>query len=286
MNRPRHLDGGRAWPASAPLLGLAAALALAAPAGAQILDGFGGTQTDDPIAIEAEQGIEWRRDDKTYIARGNARAARGDFAVRADLLTAHYREVAGGGTEIWRLEAEGEVRLTSAKETVFGDRASYDLDRGVVVMLGDDLKVETPGETVTAEDSLEYWDERRMVVARGNAVATRNDDELRADVLTGYFRNDAAGDPMLFRIEAAGNVRVLSGGDTARGDTAAYDLETEIATLAGSVKITSGDNQLNGEFAEVNLKTGVSRILGGPGTGPVRGLILPGAGAKPESDAP
>ncbi|MEX0815027.1 MAG: LptA/OstA family protein [Dongiaceae bacterium] len=286
MNRREIPAGCRAWPALAPLLGLAAALALVTPAGAQILDGFGAAQTDDPIAIEAEQGIEWRRDDKTYIARGNARAARGDFAVSADLLTAHYREVDGGGTEIWQIEAEGDVRLTSAKETVLGDRGSYDLDRGVVVMLGDNLKVETPGETVTAEDSLEYWDKQRMVVARGNAVATRNDDELRADVLTGYFRSDAAGDPMLFRIEATGNVRVLSGGDTARGDTAAYDLETEIATLAGSVKITSGDNQLNGEFAEVNLKTGVSRILGGPGAGPVRGLILPGAGTKPESIAP
>ena len=72
-----------------------------------------GGDSDAPIAIEAEQGIEWQREKQVYIARGNARASRGDVTVYADSLTAHYRSDPGGGTEIWRLEANGNVRITS-----------------------------------------------------------------------------------------------------------------------------------------------------------------------------
>lgn len=61
---------------------------------------LGGGQSNSPIEIEAESGIEWRRNDKQYIARGNALAKRGDLTVRADTLTAHYRDKAAGGSEI------------------------------------------------------------------------------------------------------------------------------------------------------------------------------------------
>src|SRR5262249_58577797 len=61
---------------------------------------LGGGQSNSPIEIEAEAGIEWRRNEKQYIARGNATAKRGDLTVHADTLTAHYRDEAADGSPI------------------------------------------------------------------------------------------------------------------------------------------------------------------------------------------
>ena len=46
---------------------------LAAMAQAQSVFTQGG---DKPVEIEADNGIEWQRDAKAYVARGNARARR------------------------------------------------------------------------------------------------------------------------------------------------------------------------------------------------------------------
>ncbi|HZB92849.1 MAG TPA: hypothetical protein VE397_15490, partial [Stellaceae bacterium] len=58
--------------------------------------GLGLTSNDDngkPIEIEADDGIEWQQNNRVYIARGNAKATRGQTTVFADTLTAFYRPV-------------------------------------------------------------------------------------------------------------------------------------------------------------------------------------------------
>lgn len=236
-----------------------------------------GGDSDAPIAIEAEQGIEWQREKQVYIARGNARASRGDVTVYADSLTAHYRSDPGGGTEIWRLEANGNVRITSLTETAYGDKGIYDADGGVLVLTGRIVRMETPTEEITARQSLEYWEEKRMAVARGEAVAVRADERLRADVLVAYFREGEGGELEMYRLEAFRDVHVSTPTEILRADYGNYDIESSIVTLTGSVKITRCNTQLNGEYAEMNLNTGVSRLLSGPGTEggqPVQGLFL------------
>ena len=48
--------------------------------------------SDQPIQIQSDSGIEWQQDAHLYIARGNAVAVRGSSEVHADTLIAHYRE--------------------------------------------------------------------------------------------------------------------------------------------------------------------------------------------------
>ena len=48
-----------------------------------------------PLNIEADNGIEWQQNNRLYIARGNARATRGQATVFADTLMAFYRPVCG-----------------------------------------------------------------------------------------------------------------------------------------------------------------------------------------------
>ena len=77
----------------ARIAALALVFGLSAMAQAQSVFTQGG---DKPVEIEADDGIEWQRDAKAYVARGNARARRAGVEIRADTLTAFYRDGADG----------------------------------------------------------------------------------------------------------------------------------------------------------------------------------------------
>lgn len=245
----------------------AIALVFAAPVFAQSVVTKGG---EEPVEINADDGIEWQRDTKAYVARGNARAARSGVEVLADTLTAFYRDGKdGSGQEIFRIDADGNVRVRSKSEKAFGDKGVYHVDQAVFVLVGSNLRLETADALITARDTLEYWDTRQLAVARGEAIVVGSDGKLRADILTAHIGQDGERD--IEQIDAFGNVLVSSGTEIARGDEGVYNPKTEIATLCGNVKITRGENQLNGTCAEVNLKTGNSRLVGGNRR--VKGLI-------------
>ncbi|HST75256.1 MAG TPA: LptA/OstA family protein [Acetobacteraceae bacterium] len=281
-----------------------------------------------PIAVTASDGIEWRQNEQEVIARGNARAVRGDVTVTADRLIAHYRKKPGAaaaakptpeqqsqasgravalgdsdtaGNEIYRVEAEGNVHIYTPTDHAEGDRGTYDLDQAVLVMTGRHLKLTTPNDVLTARDDLEYWAQKHMAVARGEAVVvTKDGRRLAADTLVAYTSEGqpnaaappqatkaaaqsppakAPDDPIaasgkLQKVEAFGNVSVRTATETVTGDRAVYIPDTGIARLGGNVRITRGQNQLNGAEAEVNLKTGVSRLISGT-AGRVHGLVVP-----------
>ena len=262
------------------MLALASLLALAAPAsaGAQALGTLGG-DGDEPIEISASEGIEWRRDEKLYIARGDARAARGEIEVYADVLAAHY-EGDDGGSTITRIDAIGEVRIVSPNGTVYGDTGAYDVERRVFVIRGRNLRLEGNEDHLTARDSLEYWEDERLAVARGDATATRKDRKIVADVLIAHFEPGQTEKLELDRVDAEGNVKISTRQDFVSGERGVYYVKRQIAVLKGDVKITRGNNQLNGETAEVNLATGISKLRAGEG-GRVEGLVLPLADQRP-----
>jgi lipopolysaccharide export system protein LptA len=229
------------------------------------------------LEVESDNGIEWRRDEQLLIARGNAVAKRGTSRVDADELQALYRD-RDGNSEIYRIIAIGNVKLSSDTDVATGDKAVYDIDQAVVVLTGDNLKYTTPKETLTARDSLEYWETERIAVARGDAVAVSQERTLRGDTLTARFDAGANGANELRRIDGQGNVNIRTPTDFVVGDQGVYDAKTGIATLIGSVKITRGENQLNGDRAVVDLNTGISRLTAdgnGGGKSRVRGLLVP-----------
>jgi lipopolysaccharide export system protein LptA len=273
---------------------LALLLFLAPPALAQPIDFTRG----GPIDVTAAGGFEWHDQQQEVIAYGDARATRADATVLADRLVAHYRKRAGtpastsatdtGSTEIYRLEADGHVRIVTPTDEAVGEHAIYDIDQAVLVMTGKGLKLTTPQEIITARDSLEYWSDKHMAVARGAAVVVTADGRrVSADTLVGYTEpNKSAApaqpgkpaDPMasgtLKKVEAFGNVEVRTATDIARGDRGVYVPESGIARLVGNVRITRGQNQINGPAADVNMKTGVAHMIAAPGAR-VQGLIMP-----------
>jgi lipopolysaccharide export system protein LptA len=293
---------------------------LAAPvarAQAPTAGGLAAGDTQKPVSIEADKGIEWQQANHVYIARGHAKATRGDTTVYADTLYAYYRPAkstaapknggdsaasapkpatAGafgdGSTEIYRLEADGNVRLATPTQTVYGDHAVYDVDKAMLVVTGKDLRLVTPRDTVTARDSLEWYDRKQLAVARGDAVAVREGKRVRGDVLTAQVEKPPNGSSHISRINAQGHVLVASQDEIARGDKGVYNLDTGIATLMGNVTLTKGDNELRGQYAVVDLNRNVGHLLSVPpsakftGAHPprVEGLFVPhkksGAGTQ------
>ncbi|MCH7795502.1 MAG: hypothetical protein IH900_10250, partial [Proteobacteria bacterium] len=214
-------------------LALLCPLVFGAPAAAQGLKGL--QSGDQPLEINAEEGIEWRRNEQLYIARGNVEAIRGEITLYADVMTAHYSKTADGSTDIDRIDIEGNVRIVSPSGTVFGDRGAYDVINGVLVLVGDDLRLENGDDLVTARDSLEYWERKHMAVARGAAKAIREDKLIQADVLTAYFAPGAEENLTLSQVDAYGNVRIFTATEFASGDRGVYYMDREFATLTGSV---------------------------------------------------
>lgn len=290
-----------------------AGLGLALPAAAQQLD----LSRGGPIDITARDGIEWRQADRQVIARGDARAIRNNVTVTADRLVAWYRkkndvatpgaapgpqpvpaavlagETSTEGNEIYRLQAEGNVHIFTATDQAQGDKATYDLDQAVLVMTGRNLKLTTPNDVIMARDDLEYWPQKHMAVARGDAVVVTTDARrISADTLVAYTTDNTdakpgvtpvaakpGDDPLassgkLQRVEAFGHVSVRTPTDTVTGERGVYVQDTGMARLAGNVQITRGQNQLNGAEADVNMNSGIATLLATP-AGRVHGLVVP-----------
>jgi len=244
---------------------------------------LGRGDSSQPIAIEADEGIEWQQQKQLYIARGNAKATRGDVTLTADTLTAFYRKSEDDSNQIWRLEANGRVHIVSPTEKVWAERGIYDVDNGVLVLTGGNLKLETQNDRLTASESLEYWDKRQMAVARGDATALRGDQRVKAAVISAQFRTDPKGELQLTQVEAFDNVEISTPKATARSAYGVYDATSSVARLAGTVKISRGSDHLAGNCAEMNMTTGVSRIFACPvegGAGSVRGVFQPQDDAK------
>jgi len=270
---------------------------------------LGNVSEDRPIEISADGGIEWQQDAQVYIARGNAKAKRGTTEVYADILTAHYRPMKGSGgeTEIYRLNADGHVTIKGERQTVVGDQAVYDVDQQIGIVTGKAPKMTTASDMVTARDSLEWYDQKQIAVARGDAVAVRDTKRIRADVLTAHMtkdkpptapaktekpapapaksRNsptplgDADESSRISRVDAQGNVLVSTETDVGRGDFGVYNADSGIATLLGNVTVTRGPNTIRGEYAVMDLNNNISRMMAAPAgagtaTTPVQGLFV------------
>ena len=279
---------------------LAAPLATPAPAQSPVPSG------GPPVEIVARDGIEWDRENMRYIARGAARVTQGDKTIEAEVLTAHYRQPEGGGTEIYRYTASGAVRLSTPTQRAFADNGVYDVTSGIVVLTGRSMRIVTPEQEITARDSIEYWEQKRMAVARGDAlVASRDGRRIAGDTLAAYFEDAPAapaqgqapartpaparapgaaplpGEPgsgqRLDRVEAFGNVIVTTPSEIAQGEKGVYNAKTGLALLTGAVKLTRGASQANGDFLELNLNNGLYKLGCRPGTGSscVRGLFVP-----------
>ncbi len=110
-------------------------------------------------------------------------------------------------------------------------------------------------------DTMEWLNEERIAIARGNADAVQGRYKLHADVLTAYLsRGDADTADKIKLITADGNVRLTTPEESARGETGQYDIEKGVVELTGSVVLTQGNNVLRGDKLVMDLNSGRSTL--------------------------
>jgi lipopolysaccharide export system protein LptA len=289
---PRQSARRRITQRAALGLGLLLCGVALSPASAQVI----APGDNQPIQIQADSGIEWQQDAHLYIARGNAVAIRGPGEIHADTLIAHYREIkggktdgnTGGNTEIYRVEAEGHVTLKRDAQTVVGDRAVYGVDQAIAVVTGKGLKLTTASDVVTARDSLEWYDQKQIAVARGDAVAVRNGKTIKGDILTAYMVKTApglgkpaqpgpgrskSGAPGAATLPVSGSgpagsgpaklsAAQTAGPGPAKTGAAGADSKISRVDAQGHVVVTNAIDSGRGDFGVYNADTGIATLIG------------------------
>lgn len=242
---------------------------------------------DEPLEIVADESLEWKRAEQLFIARRNAVATQGDASVAGQVLTAYYREGNGKDMEIYKVTADTDVKITSRDSIAYGDHADYNLDEGLAVLTGQDLKLVTPEQTITAQDRFEYQVTAGRVIAVGRPRVIRpkpqggGTDTLDSDELIATLKDNSEGKRVVDVIEAKGNVVITTPTEVVKGAYGIYRAGTNKAELSGGVTITRGPNVLEGEKAIVDLTTNTSQVFGSPiEGGRVRGVFYPGSEKK------
>ena len=115
-------------------------------------------------------------------------------------------------------------------------------------------------------DSMEWLNEEKIAIARGNADAVQGRYTLSAHVLIAHIADEPNGNheanSQISLIEAEGNVILITPNEKARGSIRIYDVRNKTAVLTGSVVLTQGENVLHGERLTMDLDTGHSRLEG------------------------
>jgi lipopolysaccharide export system protein LptA len=112
-------------------------LLLAAPAAAQTLAGSAlrGHDTRAPVDVNADR-VEVLDREQQAVFTGNVRVRQGTLILDASRIRVLYSRQGAGDPQIRRLDADGNVRLTSPSEQASARFAIYDVDNRLITLIG------------------------------------------------------------------------------------------------------------------------------------------------------
>lgn len=87
---------------------------------------------------------------------------------------------------------------------------------------------------VYADDGIEWMQNEKLFIARGNAKAVRDGITVTGDTLKAYYRETATGDNEVFRLDADGKVTIATATETVTGDSATYNVDDTALIMYGS----------------------------------------------------
>ncbi len=143
--------------------------------------------------------------------------------------------------------------------------------------------------------ALEVQDKKKTATFSGNVKVVQGDTTMTCRTLVVFYGQEMglAGDAPVVkthstagavpnaqnirRIEAHGDVLVVSKDQNATGDLGVYDLPAKTITLTGNVVLTQGKNVMHGDRLIVDTVTGNAHVEGAQRAG-VRAVIMPDKG--------
>lgn len=236
------------------------------------------------LRVEADQQLEWHRDDQQYIARGNAVLTTQEMTLKAETITADYTDtpdktadnsadseepqnskkriisITGSGqADIIYLDAQGQETHGQA-ETIH-----YDRQEDILTLTGMPasgvIRVTRDGNITEANNSITYHRATGIITNIGDTATKFTDGrQIFGDKAVTITNPE---DGKIMRITITGNARILHP-DTngsiqeATGDHAIYDAATDTVTVTGNVILTEADNILQGDKAVMKIGEGTS----------------------------
>ena len=128
--------------------------------------------------------------------------------------------------------------------------------------------------------SIDVLDAKGQAVWSGDVRITQGDMKLNAETVTVFYsRAKTGGDPVIERLDAQNNVKLVTPSETATGRYGIYDVVRKTVTLVGAVTLSHGDSVLHGQRLAIDLDSGRSR-LDGASTGAAATPGAPATGGR------
>lgn len=94
---------------------------------------------------------------------------------------------------------------------------------------------------------------------KGNVLVGQGEMRLSANRVLVIYNEEKSG---IERMEATGDVVLVSGPDAAQAQKADYTIDTGVIVMTGDVLLTQGENALTSNAMTVNLITGTAQMVG------------------------
>jgi lipopolysaccharide export system protein LptA len=135
--------------------------------------------------------------------------------------------------------------------------------------------LDTSGPIDVDAARIEIQDNDNQAIFSGDVVIRQGKLTLKSDTVKISYTRTGDAQPQMQRLDARGNVVLISPSERATGNTGIYDVNGRLITLVGNVTLDRGGSKLQGQRLVINLASGQTSFDG-------RGGATPGAsGATP-----
>jgi lipopolysaccharide export system protein LptA len=108
-------------------------------------------------------------------------------------------------------------------------------------------------------DTLDVNQTDGSAVFKGNVLIGQGEMRMSAQRVLVIYNQERGG---IQRLQATGDVVLVSGPDAAEADRADYSIDTGVIVMTGDVLLTQGRNALTSDEMTVNLTTGTANMVG------------------------
>lgn len=136
---------------------------------------IGQHKSDSPVDIESDS-LEVKKEENIAIFKGNVEAKQNDLTLRSDQMTVHYKQKGDEKKRsVSKIITEGNVFMTTPKETLQGEDGVFDVEKNIVIM--NKNVVITSGENIIKGNKLEYnltTGKSKMISTKGSQQRVRS----------------------------------------------------------------------------------------------------------------
>jgi lipopolysaccharide export system protein LptA len=136
--------------------------------------------------------------------------------------------------------------------------ASVAIAQGTQLSFGA-IKADPSQPVEVTADNLEVDQTTGQATFTGNVLVTQGEMKLSADKVQVIYDQEAR---KIARMDATGNVLLVSGPDAAEAQNAEYTVDSGTIVMTGNVLLNQGPSTIAGERMVVDLTTGAAQMSG------------------------